>query len=86
MKQSKFFICMLFIKIDEFFQTAYFQHRDGLLPDDLWRRHRAVGRWWLTKPGIQSAMKLIGPTFDPDFVAEITPRRSASSNDSEPAA
>jgi hypothetical protein len=42
------------------FQTQHVQHRDGLLPDDLWRRHRAVGRWWLTNPGMASAMKLIG--------------------------
>ena len=65
------------------FQTAYFQHRDGLLPDDLWRRHRAVARWWLTHPGVQSSVKFIGPSFDPEFLRQVTPRASIASNDSD---
>lgn len=40
----------LVVTLLQSFQTAYFQHRDGLLPDDLWRKHRAVGRWWLANP------------------------------------
>ena len=68
----------LIVSLLQSFQTAYFQHRDGLLPDDVWRRHRAVGRWWLTNPGIRSALKLIGPSLDSDFLEEITPRVSAA--------
>ena len=70
------------------FQTQYFQNRDGLLPDDLWRRHRAAGQGWLLSPGIRSVLKIIGPTFDPDFLREITPRTptASGSTDDPPAA
>ena len=57
-------------------QTAYFQHRDGLLPDDLWRRHRAIARWWLSHPGVQSTLRLIGPALDQDFLRQVAPRTS----------
>ena len=75
----------LVVSLLQSFQTAYFQHRDGLLPDDLWRNHRAVGRWWLANPGIRSAMKLIGPTFDRDFLDEIAPQASTRSTEDLPA-
>ena len=41
----------LVVALLQSFQTAYFQPRDGLLPDDLWRRHRGVARWWLGTRG-----------------------------------
>ena len=72
----------LVVSLLQSFQTAYFQHRDGLLPNDLWRRHRAVARWWLSHPGIQSSMKMISGGFDQDFLREIAPRTSTNTTGS----
>ena len=64
------------------FQTTYYQHRDGLLSDEQWRRHRGVMRWWLTHPGVQSTLRFLGPSFDPDFLRQLAPRTSTASGHS----
>ena len=65
------------------FQTSYFQHRDGVFPDDLWRRQRGVARWWMSQPGVRSAMKIISQGYDPGFMQEVTPRTPKATERSE---
>ena len=50
------------------FQNNYFQYEAGFLPEPVWRRQLGVIRWWAALKGVQQAMRLISPTFDPKFV------------------
>ena len=79
--EEAFQFTMLVGALFNHFQTSYFQHREGLLPEDVWQRVRAVATWWMSQRGIQSAMKILDAGYDPAFIQAVSPSRASPSGE-----
>ena len=64
------------------FQGTFYQYRDGLIPEAVWRRNLGVMRFWTAFKGVQQTMQLIAPSLDPEFVALL--RLSSSASEAAP--
>lgn len=54
------------------FELLYLDHRDGALPDDVWRAQETNIRTWMARPGAQRWFQSFGPHVHPGFRALVS--------------
>ncbi len=45
------------------FESMFYQHRSGLLQEEMWQSHEARLRWYLARRGVRAWWKLAGHTW-----------------------